>query len=101
MEKVGKFVYFYIKIDFFKSPPNPGKKLSLILPFKDIESIAFSQNLSILKKILNTNAPFFGSEEVLQILSSLLKWLLLDADFKVTFEVSNIFWDNIKIRNPN
>ncbi len=25
MEKVGKFVYFFIKIDFFKSSPNLGK----------------------------------------------------------------------------
>jgi hypothetical protein len=42
---------FILKL-IFKSSPNLGKKLSLIFPFKDIESIASSHNLRILKKFL-------------------------------------------------
>jgi hypothetical protein len=34
----------------FKEPFKSGKEFRLIFPFKDIKSIVFSQNLSILKK---------------------------------------------------
>jgi hypothetical protein len=62
---VGKFVYFYIKIDFLKALQIWGKKLSLIFPFEDIKGIAFSQNLSILKKFLIQLHLFSGRRKYL------------------------------------
>ncbi len=59
MEKVGKFVYFYIKSYFLRALQIWGKNLAWFFPLKDIEIIAFSQNTSILKKFVILMHLFF------------------------------------------
>jgi hypothetical protein len=57
MEKVGKFVYFYIKFDFLRAL-QIWEIISSIFPKKRYREHCLFPEFEYSKEILNTNAPF-------------------------------------------
>jgi hypothetical protein len=59
MEKVGIFVYFYIKIDFLRAL-QIWEKIKLDFSLKRYRAHCLFPEFEYSEKILNTNAPFLG-----------------------------------------